>query len=245
MGLVKGFLRAMLMSCRDWIGALADVIFPRTCQVCGCALVRGEEVLCLDCLLAMPRTNFHKSPTATPVIRMAADAKICKMACMFFYSRKSGYAAMLKKSKYNGHPEIDMHLGRRFADELLADGFFDGIDAIVPVPMYRWKKFWRGFNQAEEIACGVSQATGIPVVHNLEAIRPHATQTRKSAIRRRALSVSYFEVHAPKDLEGLHVLLVDDIVTTGGTIGACAHALRDAVPSIRISLLSLAHTTYT
>ena len=235
----------LLRFLEEWGGALSDVIFPRVCQVCGCALVKGEEVLCLDCLLAMPRTNFHKTHFATPVVRMVATAKIDRMACMFFYSRKSGYAAMLKRSKYNGHPEIDLHLGKRFATELLSDNFFEGIDVIAPVPMYRWKKFWRGFNQAVEIARGVSMATGLPVVLNLEAVKPHSTQTRKSATERRSLSVSYFGVYAPEELEGKHLLLVDDIVTTGGTVAACAQALRDAVPSIRVSLLSIAHTTYT
>ena len=229
----------------DWLGALSDVIFPRTCQVCGRALVKGEEVMCLDCMVGMPRTNFHISGSATPVTRMTAEAKIIRMACMFFYSKKSGYAAMLKKSKYNGHPEIDRTLGKRFATELMPSGFFDGVDLIVPVPMFRWKKLWRGFNQAEEIARGVSMVTGISIAYNLEAVRPHSTQTKKSATERRSLSGSYFGVYAPDELQDKHILLVDDIVTTGGTVAACSQALRDAVPSVRISLLSLAHTAYT
>lgn len=237
------FRRWVPQRVKEYVGALTDVIFPRTCEVCGRTLVGGEKVICLDCLMGMPRTQFHLG-NASPVLKLTAEAKIVRMASMFFYSRTSGYAEMLKKSKYHNHPEIDRQLALIFSNELSASGFFSGIDAIMPVPMYRWKRWLRGFNQSEEIAYGVEEATGIPVIHNLQAARHHSTQTRKSAVERRSLSSDIFILRNPAELKGRHVLLVDDIITTGGTVVACINAIRDAEPSVRISLLSLAHTSY-
>ncbi|MBD5225264.1 MAG: ComF family protein [Bacteroidales bacterium] len=177
-------------------------------------------------------------------MKMTSEARIYRMASMFYYTKGSGYAAMLKKSKYNGHPEIDRSLGERFAKELIHTDFFDGIDCIVPVPMYRWKKFRRRFNQSEEIAQGIFMATGIPVVYNLEAIKPHKTQTRRSSAERATLPSDIFRLSNPEELAGKHILLVDDIVTTGGTVAACSSAIRKVVPSAKLSLLSLAHTAF-
>ncbi len=228
----------------QWWRAFVDIIFPRTCEVCGQTLVSGEDIMCLHCLDRMPRTNFHLLPDASPVLKMTSEAKIYRMASMFYYTKGSGYADMLKKSKYNNHPEIDYSLGGRFATELLPAGFFDGIDYILPVPMHWWKKLRRGFNQSEKIAEGIARVTDIPVVYNLEALRPHKTQTKRSANERTTLSDDIFSLRYPEELNGKHILIVDDIVTTGGTIAACSSAIRKAIPSVRISLLSLAHTSF-
>lgn len=237
-------VKQLYVSLMQWWNAFVDIIFPKTCEVCGRTLVSGEEIMCLHCLIRLPRTNFHLLPDASPVLKMTSEAKIYRMASMFYYTKGSGYASMLKKSKYNHHPEIDRALGERFATELMPVGFFDGVDFIIPVPMYRWKKFLRGFNQSEEIANGIGNVTGLPVIYNLEAIKPHKTQTRRSASERTILSDDIFNVHRPEELEGRHILLVDDIVTTGGTVAACSSAIRKAVPSVRISLFSLAHTAF-
>lgn len=238
------YMHRYWLSFRQWGRALTDVIFPKTCEVCGRSLIEGEDIMCLHCLNRLPRTNFHILKDSSPVLKMTSEAKIFRMASMFYYTKHSGYAAMLKKSKYNHHPEIDRKLGIWFAEELKAAGFFDGVDYLVPVPMYKWKKFFRGFNQSEEIAKGIEKVTGIPVVYNLETSRPHKTQTRKTAAERITLPSDLFWVYAPHELYGKHLLLIDDIVTTGGTVAACSAVLRAAVPSVRISLLSLAHTSF-
>lgn len=232
------------MGMRRWISALLDVVMPRTCGVCGCTLVEGEEVMCLGCLMRMPRTDLHRTPTASPVMKFTASCRIVRMASMFYYNKNGSYAEMLKRSKYMGHPEIDRKLGEMFARELMAEGFFDGIDMLVPVPMHRWKRLMRGFNQAEEIALGVSGVTGIPLARNLVATRGHATQTRKSAGARRMLAESVFAVKDAEALQGCHLLLIDDIITTGATVSACANVLRRARPDVKLSLFSLALTGY-
>lgn len=227
----------------SWLFDLSRILFPVTCQVCGDALVAGEEVICLRCDMRMPRCNFHLNPTAQLPVRFAA-AKIARVAAMFPYLRENEYARLIQKAKYNNRPDIDRKLGEKFARELLPSGFFNGIDCLMPVPMHFWKQARRGFNQANEIARGISAVTHIPIVDNLVAAKAHSTQTRKSASQRQSNISGRFRVTYHEELAHKHILLIDDVITTGATIFACADTLRAAVPSITISALALAATRF-
>ena len=133
------------------------------------------------------------------------------------------------------------YLASAFASELDNEGFFDGMDAILPVPMYAWKQVRRGFNQAEEIAKGISDVAGIPVWHNLTAIRPHQSQTTRNAVERAANAAGIYAVVEADRLDGRHVLIVDDVITTGSTILGCCEAVMKA-STAEVSVLSLAAT---
>lgn len=226
-----------------WLHDLSRMLFPVCCEVCGEALVEGERVVCMSCDMRMPRCDFHLHADNELAMRFAA-AKILRVASMFPYLRDNEFARLIQKAKYNHRPDIDRHLGEKFARELMPSGFFTGIDMLVPVPMHFWKQARRGYNQAYEIARGVEAATGIQVADNLVAHRAHSTQTRKTAAERQENSRGRFKVCYPEELSGRHLLLIDDVITTGATILACADTLRAAVPSVTISALSLAATRF-
>jgi len=225
-----------------WFADFLRVFFPSTCEVCGRTLVEGEKVLCLECFTRMPRVNAHLHCNHQLALRLAGAAKVDRVASMFVYIRDTSYARVIQHSKYNNRPDIDHDLAMQFAAELRGEHFFDGIDLILPVPMHIVKKLRRGFNQAEEIANGISRVTAIPVADNLIATRSHKTQTRKSASERLANASGLYAVVAPEELEGKHVVLVDDVITTGATILACCDALRGAVGNLKISVCTLAAT---
>jgi len=125
--------------------------------------------------------------------------------------------------------------------EMAASHFFDVIDAIVAVPLHRSKLAQRGYNQSEYLARGISDATGAPVVQALKAVRSHATQTHKGAMERWLNIQGNYAVTAAADqLAGKHVLIVDDVVTTGSTLIVCADALHQQVPTATISIFTLA-----
>ena len=109
----------------SWLHDLSLMLFPKTCQVCGEALVDGEDVICVSCDLRMPRCNFHLHPDAELPMRFAAS-KIARVASMFPYIRHNEFARLIQRSKYNNRPDINRHLGRKFALELLPSGFFNG-----------------------------------------------------------------------------------------------------------------------
>ncbi|MDE6628310.1 MAG: ComF family protein [Muribaculaceae bacterium] len=223
---------------------LRRLFFPHTCRVCGRALVEGEELLCLHCLADMPRTEMHLHPDADRQARLLTAAKAIRLASMFYYINGNPYSALIRDAKYNGRPDIDRTLARVFASELLPCGFFDGIDLIIPVPMHFLKQARRGYNQAAAIAEGVSDVTGIPVGDNIVAEKPHRTQTRRSAGERRTIGGDVYGVRHPEELDGLHVLVVDDVLTTGATLLACCAALRKGAPTSARSLLTLAATRF-
>lgn len=230
------------MNLRHLFRDLLGVIFPRMCGVCGCKLVDGEEVICITCDAQMPRTGFHLAPEHPLGKRLAVEMHILRFASLFHYVKQNPYALLLQKSKYGNHPEINRTLARRFAMELLPTGFFNGIDLLVPVPMYFLKKASRGFNQSEEIARGISEVTGIPLCDNLIAIKPHVTQTRKKFADRAVVRPDLYNVAYPEELAGRHLLIIDDVFTTGSTIASVARALRAASPTSTLSLLTLATT---
>ena len=227
---------------KGWFSDLLRIVFPDVCEVCGSSLVRGEEVICLKCDMNMPRTRVHNDSFNIIHERLAGKTPIERAAGYFYYYRESDYAAIIHNAKYNGRPIIARKLAMRFARELMADNFFDGIDLVLYVPMFFLKKIKRGYNQSEYIAQGISQATNIPIGHNLISKRSHSSQTKKNSYSRWLNAQGVYDVINSEELENKHVLIVDDVVTTGATLLACCDVVHNAVPSATISVLSLAVT---
>ena len=224
----------------DWMSALARLFFPRHCVVCGSSLLAGADVLCLACNMGMPRTGFHLHRD-NPVERMFWGKFPLERATAYFhYAKGSGYRSILHRLKYGGRRDVGEVMGRFMAAELLPSGFFEGIDVVVPVPLHRRKQRMRGYNQSEYIARGISAVTGIPVETGAVArVKDTDTQTRKSVYERWENVRDIFRVSAPGLFAGKHLLLVDDVLTTGATLTACADAF-SGVEGVRISILALA-----
>ncbi len=222
--------------------SLGDALFPACCEVCGRELVDGEILLCLHCRAELPRTRYHRCADSPLHERMALPGvPIERTASYFHYVRGNPYARLIQHAKYNSRPAIVRQLGADFARELAADGFFYGIDMLQPIPLHGWKRFRRGYNQAEIICSGISEVTGIPIADNLRA-RNHSTQTRKNIAERQANLTGVMRLVAAEDIAGKHILLVDDVITTGATMLAAARVLLSASPAPTISILSLAST---
>lgn len=228
---------------RKLVHDFSRILFPVCCPVCHKPLVDGEELLCLECLWKIPRTDYHTQPE-NDLLRKLVDIKapIEKAASFFFYKNSSPYSGLIRDAKYNGRPGINKKLAIRYARELRPTGFFDDIDVIIPVPIHWVKRLRRGYNQTEYITEGLSEVTGLPVAYNLRAAKRHSTQTHKTGKERLATLRDIFVTDSPDELARRHVLLVDDVITTGSTIVACGRAMHDAVTDLRLSVMSLATT---
>ena len=230
------------MKIKDLITSAAGVFLPRNCSVCGTPLSLDERFLCRKCLMDIPRTHYEDITFNAFDQLMAGKVPIERCASYLFYQKNDPYASILHDTKYRNVPTLGRWLSERATHDMLPSHFFDGIDAIVPVPLHYTKLASRGYNQSQYIAQGISQAIGVPVVKALKAVREHSTQTHKDAVERQ-LNTQGMYAASPrhcKGLEGKHILIVDDVVTTGSTLLACATALKDSIPNVKISLFTLA-----
>jgi ComF family protein len=228
------------MSDMNPITDIASLLLPRSCPACGRLLKDWEECLCFICLAELPVTGFHEEP-GNPLAEMFWGRIRLEQAVAWFYFRKgSAYQDVLHKLKYNDRPDIGFRLGRLYGYELSRSSGFIRPDLLVPVPLNRAKLRKRGYNQSGAIADGLSQGMGVPL-SPAALVRPlaTATQTRKSRYDRYLNVTGKFRTGDAAALENRHILIVDDVVTTGATLEACAEALL-AVPGVTVSVAALA-----
>lgn len=227
----------------NWITRILDFISPRQCVVCGERLAPTEHSLCSACLLHLPRTTYQFTPHDNPMAQLFWKlAPVERAAALIFYEPHSEVAQLIYDLKYHDRPDIGEDMGRIMAGEMQMARFFDGIDILLPVPLSRKRLRQRGYNQSEQLAIGISDITHLPVV--TKALRrTHFRQSQTQLSRReRQENVEYlFELRDGSMLQGKHVLLIDDICTTGATLLACCDALK-AVPGIRLSVLTFGFT---
>lgn len=217
------------------------MLLPRVCPVCHKALDGDERWLCRNCLATMPRTRFEQTDFNTMEQHFAGKVPIERATAYFYYEKGAPYASILHDIKYNGLPRMGHWLAGRAVSDMASSHFFDGIDVVTAVPLHRSKLAQRGYNQSEFIARGIAAALGITYIEALKAVRPHSTQTHKGALDR-WLNIQGNYVLNEKmatSLAGKHVLLVDDVITTGSTLTACATQLKK-IPGTTVSLFTLA-----
>ena len=219
---------------------LLDLISPRLCVVCGQRLTVSEETICARCNLHLPRTDFHLDPYENEMAKLFwHQIPIERATALFYYEAHAETANILYELKYKDHPEIGEVMGRLMAKELQPSGFFDGIDGIVPIPLAKKRQRQRGYNQSLEIARGVSEITSLPIYNKVvRRIAFEGSQTNKDRWERNENVENVFELADETAINGKHLLIVDDVVTTGATVLACAKELCKA-PNVKFSVLAL------
>lgn len=227
---------------KEWGEDALRVVFPLVCEVCGRALTRGERVMCLHCNAELPRTKLHLDNFNTIHQRIAGKAPIERAAGYFYYYRESDYARMIQRAKYNNRPKILVQLTKSYIREIEREGFFDGIDLIQPVPMHWTKKMRRGYNQSEVIAQTISDAIGVPKGDFITTTHRKNSQTRKGRFDRWLNAKGAYVVKNAEKMQYNHILIVDDVVTTGATILACCEAIHRVLPNAHISVMTLGVT---
>ena len=231
----------MWKTIKQWLGAAADVALPRVCPVCNKALDGDEKWLCRNCLAQLPRTRYEEADFNAMEQHFAGKVPIERATAYFFYEKGAPYSNILHDIKYRSTPLMGRWLTAHAVNDMAGSHFFDGIEAVTAVPLHRSKLAKRGYNQSEYLARGIADALGIPYVEALKAIRPHSTQTHKGAMERwQNIQGNYaLNEKCTRQLAGKHLLLVDDVITTGSTLTVCATILKE-IPGITISLFTLA-----
>ena len=216
-----------------------DLISPRLCVVCGNRLAVTEETLCSKCYLHLPRTDFANDLYENVMAKLFwGQIKLEKATALFYYEPHAETVQILYEMKYKSHPEIGVVMGRMMAKELMKSGLFEDIDALVPVPLAKKRERERGYNQSLELAKGVSEVTGLPIA-NLVIRRTKfvGSQTKRGRWERNENVEHVFEL-VDDNISDQHLLLIDDVVTTGATVIACAKEMQKA-SNVKISVLAL------
>ncbi|HTN68893.1 MAG TPA: ComF family protein [Dysgonamonadaceae bacterium] len=214
--------------------------FPNCCVVCQVKLLPTEKGVCLQCLYKLPKTNNFREPDSHCEMLLAGRFPFDRVASFCVLTSDGLLQSIIHELKYNQKPYIGVLMGAIFGKDLLGSKFIETIDEIVPVPLHRKKMVLRGFNQAEAFAQGLSKSTTLPVsIDELIRVIDNPTQTKLSKTQRWKNVEGIFKVRDRKSFENKHLLLVDDVITTGSTLEACAHALLKC-KNIKISIATIA-----
>lgn len=221
-----------------------ELFFPTLCVTCGNRLVTQEKFLCIDCWHDLPVNNFHFNAGNKVAQLFWGRVKIENATAFFAYNKGSNYQHLIHFIKYKGLKELGFETGRRFGTALSESPGFNSVDVIVPVPLHPKKQKIRGYNQCEWIANGISDTLGKPVsVNNLRRNLNTSTQTRKTRYERWENVENIFEVARPSEFAGKHILLIDDVVTTGSTLESCAFQLLH-IENVKVSIATLAFADF-
>lgn len=223
-----------------WWYDFISIVYPRSCLACREVLLRHEKHLCLGCLHALPVTGFHHLEN-NPVANQFTGKINFEAAASYYYFSKGGKVQhLIHNFKYKGHKELGKFIGNLYGIELKTAPSFAAIDYIIPVPLHPIRFKERGYNQAEWFAMGLAESMGTKLDnYSLKRIYASQSQTHKSRFSRWENVKEIFALGESTHLAHKHVLLVDDVITTGSTLEAAGHVLMQ-IPGIRVSICSMA-----
>lgn len=222
---------------------LFHLFFPHTCIGCGSDTLSADSFLCIECTIDLPHTHFanHANNPVEKIFwgRVPIEAGMAEL----YFAKSSIVQNLIHELKYRGNKQLGIFLGNLIGKSIVNSRRFQSVDAIIPLPLFARKEKIRGFNQSEILCKGITEITKIPIINNNVIRKVHTeTQTKKHRTERWQNVQDTFHVQDPKSLEGKHILLVDDVVTTGATLEACAAEIF-RINKVTVSVASLAMAT--
>ena len=203
-----------------------DLVFPRNCLMCGAALYDSEKNLCIVCKGSLPITSYHLRPIDNDLCDKVKGLSAVGMVMAFLKFTKGGNSQkLLHQLKYRNKPQLGQELGLMYGKILNENGFDRSWDLIVPVPLHPLKQSRRGYNQSEKFGFGLSEALAVKLESSLVRGKFTETQTQKSRLERMYNVDDVFQVAPYSTITNKSILLVDDVMTTGATLCACANVL--------------------
>lgn len=212
---------------RELFEDFVSLVFPNVCIHCRIPLVSQEEYLCTGCRLSFPKTNYSQDEKNPLLLKFVSNPKV-KGATSFLHYQKGGVAqSIIREIKYAGHPDLAEMAGRWFGNQLKELNW--PVDGIVPVPLHASKFKKRGFNQSEHLANGIAEILEIPVLPKaVVRVTPTSTQTKRSKVARWLNVEAIYRLDDEEAIDGKNLLIVDDVLTTGATLGELLEVVHPA-----------------
>ena len=228
----------MLKQFKSFGSGLLHLLFPNLCEGCQQPLLKGEEVVCLHCEMLIPFTNFHLFPENETAFRLSGRIPFQHATSLTFFTNESLIQHLIHGLKYKSKKQNGIFLGKEIGRSIkVADWKLDG---IIPVPLHPQKEALRGYNQSDIIAEGIAEMLSIPVFKkHLQRVKNTTSQTDKNRTERIENVSGAFCISKQEELKEKHLLLVDDVLTTGATLESCALCLLQ-IPNVKISIATIA-----
>ena len=219
---------------------LINLLFPRTCAACGTPLLEGENTVCTTCRFLMPKTGYENNPNNPLAQNFFGQMPFNAVSAEFFFSKSGKVQHLIHGLKYHHCRENGIFLGQEIGKSLLQAPDYQGIDYLIPIPLHPKKEKIRGYNQSHVIAEGISEILNVPIAEKCLVRSVFTdTQTKKSREERWNNVKDIFKIEKPEKLSHKHVLLIDDVLTTGATLMSAGKALSQ-VDGIKISVVTAA-----
>ena len=220
--------------------SFVHLLFPHICSGCGSDILNKQSTLCIRCMEAMPETNFELHPENPVEKKFWGRLAIQQATAQYYFTRESLMQHLMHQFKYKRNRELGLQLGQMMGESIKKSGRF-AVDALVPLPLFPAKEKIRGYNQATILCEGMAESLHVPVLNGVVIRSKHTeTQTKKGRIERWQNMEGKFILIKPEVVSNKHLLLVDDVVTTGATLEACGAELLKA-ENVRLSIAALCY----
>ena len=223
-----------------WLHDFAHLLYPHICAGCGSDLLEQDQTICLHCYANLPETGFFALP-GNPIEKIFyGRLEVASAGAGYYFSKNSVLQRLIHQLKYNGNLEAGQQLGQWLGLQLKNSGRFTEINALIPLPLFPDKERKRGYNQATVICEGMADIINVPVMKDIVLRKRYTdTQTKKGRSERWLNVDGSFEISDPTQLQNKHVLLVDDVITTGATMEACGYSIKQ-IETVELSMATLA-----
>jgi len=225
---------------RHTTDSFLHLLYPEVCLVCEHRSVKKSEAICVQCRYDLPQTGFHQVRDNLLEERLRGRIPFEAATALYYFKKGGKVQQLLHLLKYAKKPHIGIKIGELYGNVLMQSSLFQQIDTIVPVPLVEHRQRWRGYNQSERFAYGLSFSMQKPLIEPIVREKFQSSQTKKNAIERVENVFDSFRVHQPSALLNKHVLLVDDVVTTGATLEACANEICKYAAQVSIAAIAIA-----
>lgn len=224
----------------SYISDFVNLFFPEQCVSCTKRLSPNEKHICISCLEAIPRTRYHQQVNNRLEEFFAGRFPFVRIAAFAHFVKDGIIQSIVHELKYRNNPEIGVYIGQISGIELKGSEFISDIDFIVPVPLHSKRERERGYNQSEKIALGISDITSVAISDkNLIRTKNTVSQTKHSRFERWANTEDAFFINNPQQFKEKHILLIDDILTTGSTLESCAKTILSACCSCKLGIYTI------
>jgi len=218
-----------------------NLVYPEICIACRAALSTGEKFICLDCSLNLPKTKFHEFEGNPAEQVFWGRFPFQRISSYLYFEKAAGVQQILHEIKYRDGKQVAKMIGQWYGYDLMKVKDYQSIDYVIPVPLHKSKLISRGYNQSEWFANGLAESMKVTVENNnLIRLVKSETQTRKTRYKRWENVSEIFQIQDPDRIKDKHILLVDDVMTTGATLEACAQKILALNCGTKISIATIA-----